>query len=583
MKRKKIVNRILTPVLAITMALLLVGSFLPSTVFAVDTDGSDDEGGSGSEVNIDEMQAELNQVEQDKNEAQAEMNAIASRIEEKEREVERINNEVELKQDEIKRKQEEIEAQANMIKEQQHSIEEQYEGLNNRLRTMYKNGSIGFLDVLLGSASFSELMTNLDMVQLIYKSDKETLENLHEHYDKLKDALDELNDMQNQLHKAKDDLLEEKNNAVVAQGELNDALTIAHERVEAFEEIARNLAGQIYAEQLKAEAELERIRAENKRKAEEEAKRKAEEDAKREAEEEAANKAKIEELDAEIERLQTAIADKQAEVDQITIARDAKQAEIDALFGEEFTANKADLQAQLENLEAELAAIEAEANAEGFEASEEYDARLNAKKEEIEYIKAQIEELMPDTSSLELEKQELENALATLQDELDDLEAQLLASQEEKDSLSKPSESSVVVAHEEYTGGKLAWPINNVVITSGFGLRDLGAYSDHKGLDMYDAAYGSSAGAPIYAPASGMVIAPTGPLEGYGIGLFIAHGSGVVTEYAHLSGLAVSVGDYVNKGQLIAYMGETGWAMGVHLHFSVMINGVPQDPLLYLE
>ena len=60
-------------------------------------------------------------------------------------------------------------------------------GLDNRLRTMYKNGSVGFLDVLLGSNSISEFISNLEMIQRIYKNDQNTLTTLEEQHQELEE------------------------------------------------------------------------------------------------------------------------------------------------------------------------------------------------------------------------------------------------------------------------------------------------------------------------------------------------------------------------------------------------------------
>ena len=63
----------------------------------------------------------------------------------------------------------------------------------------------------------------------------------------------------------------------------------------------------------------------------------------------------------------------------------------------------------------------------------------------------------------------------------------------------------------------------------------------------------------------------------------IYHPDGSSTLYAHMSSLAVSAGQTVNQGDVIGYVGDTGWADGPHLHFEVRINGGTVDPLGYFS
>ena len=99
----------------------------------------------------------------------------------------------------------------------------------------------------------------------------------------------------------------------------------------------------------------------------------------------------------------------------------------------------------------------------------------------------------------------------------------------------------------------------------------------HNGLDLR-----GYVGTPIYAAQSGVVTYAGQTRGGYGIHVMINHGGGVQTLYGHCSGLAVSVGQVVEQGQLIAYVGSTGWSTGPHCHFEVIVNGVRRDPMNYL-
>ena len=71
------------------------------------------------------------------------------------------------------------------LKEAQEKVDAQDNDLNSRLRNMYKSGTVGFLDVLLGSDSFSEFLTNLDMVQMVYSNDQDVLSDLKDSYEEI--------------------------------------------------------------------------------------------------------------------------------------------------------------------------------------------------------------------------------------------------------------------------------------------------------------------------------------------------------------------------------------------------------------
>lgn len=129
------------------------------------------------------------------------------------------------------------------------------------------------------------------------------------------------------------------------------------------------------------------------------------------------------------------------------------------------------------------------------------------------------------------------------------------------------------------TGGAsssgLIWPVEGV-ITSGFGPR-WGSF--HPGLDI-----GVPEGTPIKAAASGTVVLMQSEAEsgGYGNYTCIDHGGGLSTCYAHQTSFATSLGASVTQGEVIGYVGSTGFSTGPHLHFEVRVNGEPQDPLGYL-
>ena len=99
----------------------------------------------------------------------------------------------------------------------------------------------------------------------------------------------------------------------------------------------------------------------------------------------------------------------------------------------------------------------------------------------------------------------------------------------------------------------------------------------HTGIDI-----AAPRGTPVKAADGGQVIQASYD-SGYGNCILVYHGGGMATWYAHLQGFNCSVGQNVSKGQVIGFVGSTGLATGPHLHFEVRINGVPQNPMQYLQ
>lgn len=118
-------------------------------------------------------------------------------------------------------------------------------------------------------------------------------------------------------------------------------------------------------------------------------------------------------------------------------------------------------------------------------------------------------------------------------------------------------------------------------ITSPFGYRldpFTGQPSGHTGIDI-----GMPCGTPIKAAKDGVVITAMKQDTGYGYHIIINHGNGYETLYGHCSELLVNVGDTVSTGEVIAKVGTTGRSTGYHLHFEIIKDGQPQDPLNYIS
>ena len=381
MNKNRVLALSLSLMMALSMSLAYVGS-----VYATD------------------KKSELNSVIEKQKAAEAEKSEVVSEINKYKTKIVSLNTEITNAQNEIDKKQAEIDELNSKIENMQAKIDDRKSGMSNRLRAMYKNGSVGFIDIILDSKNFSELLSNLSMLQKIYKSDRSTLASLEK--------------ISEELNKTKKELSA------------------------AYQEIASS---------------------------------------------------------------QNELKSKKDELDKVSAKLEAKAAKID------------------ENL-------------------------------------------------------------AIFNQQAESLSSQILAEQQAAAAQSNQNTSG----GGGYSGGggggitngpvNLRWPVAKV-ITSPFGhrigLEQYGTF--HTGTDL-----GVPSGTPVRAAAAGRVMNLTGWYQqGYGWGVFIDHGNGVVTVYGHNSALTVSPGQYVQQGDVIALSGQTGWATGPHVHYEVRINGQYVDPELY--
>lgn len=124
------------------------------------------------------------------------------------------------------------------------------------------------------------------------------------------------------------------------------------------------------------------------------------------------------------------------------------------------------------------------------------------------------------------------------------------------------------------------WPVDSRIVSTEFNPTADPSISDgrkHEGMDIST----KSQILPIYATATGTVVTANYD-SGYGYQVIIDHGNGFTTLYAHCNELMVNAGDEVEKGDVIATTGNTGWSTGIHCHYEIQLNGVYQNPRDYL-
>lgn len=239
---------------------------------------------------------------------------------------------------------------------------------------------------------------------------------------------------------------------------------------------------------------------------------------------------------------------------------------------------------------------------------EEYKtARENTEKVKAEY-EGTLQQLGEKQETLEAEKAELEAQIAAAVEVINQLENDIEAAKAEyakaaaAEAAAQASINAIIAQmqaeeeaarqeaaenNQQYTGtgstatGTYIWPCpSSTYVTSAFGMREHPLFGDerpHSGIDI-----SGSAGSEVMAADSGTVAVATYS-SSYGNYVTIYHSNGDYTLYAHMSSLAVTAGQNVTQGDVIGYVGSTGWANGPHLHFEIRVNGSTVDPLSYFS
>lgn len=251
------------------------------------------------------------------------------------------------------------------------------------------------------------------------------------------------------------------------------------------------------------------------------------------------------------------------------------------------------------NSQARLAAVEAEINDLKAKADAALVAEKNAQ-DEAAAKKSELDKLVTDTTTLSndlnAKKPEIQAKLAAVKTEQDSVAGQIAERQRQEvlAEQARQREAAKIQGNNNWTppppGNPSAFgllsPFAGAAITSGWGWRAVpagtidfngtGAYL-HTGID-----YGVSCGTPVRAPASGKVTVAGWLNNGGGNTVMLSNGvlqgNALTTVFYHNSSVAVSVGQAVSQGQVIAYTGNTGNSTGCHAHFETWLNGSPVNP-----
>ena len=286
------------------------------------------------------------------------------------------------------------------------------------------------------------------------------------------------------------------------------------------------------------------------------------------------------EIMASDKTLQKQYMEAREETEEVKAQYEAEKAEFEANQAE-LREEQKEINSQIEEADKTLKELEQEIE----KAVKEYEAAEAAEQAAAATIASMIAQFNAQKAA------EQAQAKADAEQAASQVEEMNRANQEAVDAGQEPpySQDQINQAQEAAnTGGAsggdsgLMWPVPcSTRVTSRFGTRTdpfTGQTSVHNGIDIDG--FGND-GAPVVAAASGTVV--TASYDGaYGNYIIINHG-GTSTVYAHMSGLAVSAGEYVSQGQTIGYLGDTGRATGTHLHFEVYVGDSRVDPASYFS
>ena len=212
-----------------------------------------------------------------------------------------------------------------------------------------------------------------------------------------------------------------------------------------------------------------------------------------------------------------------------------------------------------------------------------YQAAISAKNEYMKVLESNLDLYKAEFEKAQANWESLDSEILRLQKEIAEQKKIENAARERARRAAMGGatrvHSDINVASGPRDGQKYTWPLpGHYSISSPYGYRVhpiLGYTKFHSGVDIP-----APSGTPIVAAKSGTVIMSK-LMSGYGNVVMVDHGE-TVTVYAHCSALNVDVGDSVNEGDVVAFVGSTGLSTGAHLHFEVRVNGATVNPLGYV-
>ncbi len=523
-------KRIMTMILAILLVLaMLAGVVLPAL--------ADD--------SLDDLEWEKDQLEQEAEDAEAIANATEEEIAAAQEKLDKVNGEIET----INKNLEEVGARLIELNRQisenedllaekedelakaQEDMKIYYQALKGRIQMMYENDRVTYLEILLDAGSLSDFFSRFEYISEMVEYDNQIMMHLNDCKVTIENAKATIEATHAQLEADKAEVVEK-------QAQLSAFLDQKKEQYASLKD--DELALQLLRDQQRAEQE--------------------------------ALEARISEIQGQIDSIhyQQAMAAQAA-------AESARRQQQQQQPPQQEEESSEEVYAPIETGESS----EEEPSEEPSETSEDPENTESSDPEDPENTESSDPEDPENTESSDPEDPEGEGGEGGE------------GGDDEKTQHTDPNENEQyyddtgrympdIECWSTYPGigsGELYWPVGSYLATDLYGWRIHPIYGDerfHNGLDL-----GASYGSPIYACDSGTVIICE-YYGGYGNLIVIDHGNGMTTWYGHQDSFAVAEGDYVERGQVIGYVGSTGDSTGPHLHLEVHIGGSSVDPEWYL-
>ena len=541
-----------------------------------------------NEAKIAEYESKINELETNKQNQKAYQETLSDQIYLIQQNILLLNNELDKLNDDIAKTESNISKLDSDIGIQQELIDSNIELFKKRLCTMYVSGNEQLAEVVLGSASFYDMMSRMEMVNRIASYDEELINKLLDEIDDLektkkdleleKIVLEGQHEEQEKKITEKSDEIEQLNSKMVQTQEIIDRIQLEQIRLDQSKTDTQKYLQELDDENAKIEAEIQRNA--------EEAQRRYEEEQKRIAQEQEAIRLENERIENEKRAEAEKTSRENASREQASIEEASRQEASREVEKQEEASREAERQETSREIERQEASREAERQ----EASRQAELLAQTTVTTIPATTTtttttELPVYTTSTTSTTAYNNEVSEEVTTTTTTVSTTVTTTTTS-----TTSTTTTTTTTTIPTPSPSGFI-WPTPGYYyISSGFGAR---WGTTHKGIDIGDAGI---MGASVCASKSGTVTyvynscthnyaktSSCGCGGGYGNYIIIQHDGTYSTLYGHLTSASVSVGDYVQQGQVIGTVGSTGWSTGAHLHFEVRVNGKQQDPLDYVS